>query len=98
MHKNYIFNEKKVQIMLFIKYNVIILLKITQTINPRVWKTSTGKAMPLSNCELCNSKNQDLILGKKQMGKSEISKIKLAKKSKLESKTPLNKIPLLDDI
>ena len=36
MHKNYIFNEKKVQIMLFIKYNVIILLKITQTINPRV--------------------------------------------------------------
>ena len=54
--------------------------------------------MPLSNCELCNSKNQDLILGKKQMGKSEIRKIKLAKKSKLESKTPLNKIPLLGDI
>ena len=36
IQKNYIFNEKKVQIMLFIKYNVIILLKITQTINPRV--------------------------------------------------------------
>ena len=41
--------------------------------------------MPLSKCELCNSKNQDLLSGKKQMGKSDISKIKLAKKKQIRN-------------
>ena len=31
----------------------------TENINPRVSGTSTGKAMILSKCGICSSKNQD---------------------------------------
>ena len=40
--------------------------KDTKNINPKVSKTSNGRTMLLSNCAVCNSKNQDLLKVKKQ--------------------------------
>ena len=40
--------------------------KDTENINPRVLKTSNGRTMVLSKCEICGSKNQDLLKIKKQ--------------------------------
>ena len=40
--------------------------KDTENINPKVSSTSNGKAMILSKCAICGSKNQDLLKIKKQ--------------------------------
>ena len=40
--------------------------KDTENINPSVSSTSNGKAMILSKCAICGSKNQDLLKIKKQ--------------------------------
>ena len=40
--------------------------KDTENINPKVSGTSNGKAMILSKCAICGSKNQDLLKIKKQ--------------------------------
>ena len=40
--------------------------KDTKNINPKVSSTSNGKAMILSKCAICGSKNQDLLKIKKQ--------------------------------
>ena len=62
--------------------------KNTESIDPKVSKTSNGKTMVLSKCAICGSK------------KSKFSKEQQAKEllSNLGIKTPLNKIPLLGDI
>ena len=52
----------------------------TENINPRVSGTSTGKAMILSKCGICGSKNQE-------------AKVLL---SNLGLTTPLSKVPILD--
>ena len=40
--------------------------KDTKNINPRVSKTSNGRTMVLSKCEICGVTNQDLLKSKKQ--------------------------------
>ena len=40
--------------------------KDTENINQRVSKTSKNRAMVLSKCAICGSKNQDLLKVKKQ--------------------------------
>ena len=62
--------------------------KNTESINPKVSKTTNGKMMILSTCAICNSK------------KSKFMKVQQAKRllSNLGLKTPLNKILLLGDI
>ena len=35
--------------------------KHTEDINPKVSKTSNGRAMALSKCAVCDYKNQDLL-------------------------------------
>ena len=62
--------------------------KNTESINPRVSKTTNGKTMILSTCAICNSKKSKFI--KEQQAKGLLSNLGL--------KTPLNKIPLLGDI
>ena len=62
--------------------------KNTESINPKVPKTTNGKMMILSTCAICNSKKSKLI--KKQQAKGLLSNLGL--------KTSLNKIPLLADI
>ena len=39
--------------------------KSTESINPKVSKTTNGKAMILSTCGICGSKNQNLLKSKK---------------------------------
>ena len=58
--------------------------KSTESINPKVSKTSNLKAMILSTCAICNSKKSN------QQAKGLLSNLGL--------KTPLNKIPVLGDI
>ena len=62
--------------------------KNTESINPKVLKTTKGKTMILSKCAICSSK------------KSKFTKDQQAKGllSNLGPRTPLNKIPLLGDI
>ena len=60
----------------------------TESINPKVLKTSNGKAMILSTCGICGSKKSKFI--KQQEAKGLLSNLGL--------KTPLNKIPVLGDI
>ena len=62
--------------------------KNTESINPKVSKTTNGKTMILSTCAICNSKKSKCI--KQQQAKGLLSNLGL--------KTPLNKIPLLGDI
>ena len=62
--------------------------KYTKNINPQVSSTSNGKMMILSKCAICNSKKSTFI--KKQDAKGLLSK--------LGTKTPLSKVPLLGDI
>ena len=38
----------------------------TESINPKVLKTTNGKAIILSKCAICGSKNQHLLKSKKQ--------------------------------
>ena len=60
-----------------------------EKINPRVSKTSNGKAMLLSKCATCFASKKSRFI-KKQDAKGIISSLGL--------KTLLNKIPLLGDI
>ena len=62
--------------------------KNTESINPRVSKTTNGKTIILSTCAIRNSKKSKFI--KEQEEKGLLSNLGL--------KTPLNKIPLLGDI
>ena len=62
--------------------------KYTENINPQVSSTSNGKVMILSKCVICNSKKSKFI--KKQEAKGLLSKLGI--------KTPLSKIPILDDV
>ena len=62
--------------------------KYTKNINPQVSSTSNGKLMILSKCPICGSKKSKFI--KKQEAKGILSSLGI--------KTPLSKIPLLDDV
>ena len=62
--------------------------KNTESINPKVSKTTNDKTMILSTCAICNSKKSKFI--KEQQAKGLLSNLGL--------KTPLNKISLLGDI
>ena len=62
--------------------------KNTESINPKVLKTTNGKTMILSKCAICGSKNSKFI--KEQQAKGLLSNLGL--------RTPLNKIPVLGDI
>ena len=60
----------------------------TKSINPKVSKTTNGKAIILSKCAICGSKKSKFI--KEQQAKGLLSNLGLI--------TPLNKIPILGDI
>ena len=62
--------------------------KNTESINPKVSKTTNGKTMILSTCAICGSKKSKFI--KEQQAKGLLSSLGI--------RTPLNKIPLLGDI
>ena len=62
--------------------------KNTESINPKVSKTSNGKTMILSKGAICDSKKTKFI--KEQQTKGLLSNLGI--------RTPLNKIPLLGDI
>ena len=62
--------------------------KDTKNINPKVSGTSNNKAMILSKCAICGSKKSRFI--KNQEAKGLLSNLGL--------KTPLSKVPILDDI
>ena len=62
--------------------------KNTESINPKVSKTTNGKTMVLSKYATCGSKKSKFI--KEQQAKGLLSNLVL--------KTPLNKIPVLGDI
>ena len=61
--------------------------KNTESINPKVSKTSNNKIMILSQCAICGSKKSKFI--KEQQSKGLLSNLSI--------RTPLNKIPLLGD-
>ena len=61
--------------------------KNTESINPKVSKTSNNKIMILSQCAICGSKKSKFI--KEQQAKGLLSNLSI--------RTPLNKIPLLGD-
>ena len=60
----------------------------TESINPKVLKTTNGKTMILSKCAICGSKKSKFI--KEQQAKGLLSNLGLT--------TSLNKIPVLGDI
>ena len=62
--------------------------KNTESINPKVSKTTNGKTMILSTCALYDSKKSKFI--KEQQAKGLLSNLGI--------RTPLNKIPVLEDI
>ena len=62
--------------------------KNTENINPSVSKTSNSRAMVLSKCGICGSKKSRFIKNQEVKGLL----------SNLEVKTPLSKVPVLDDI
>ena len=62
--------------------------KNTESINPKVSKTTNGKTMILSKCVICGSKISKFI--KEQQAKRLLSNLGL--------RTPLNKIPVLGDV
>ena len=57
----------------------------TESINPKVLKTTNGKPITLSKCAICGSKKSKFI--KEQEAKGLLSNLGL--------RTPLNKIPVL---
>ena len=63
-------------------------MRNTESINPKVSKTTNGKAIILSTCTICGSKKSKFI--KEQEAKGLLSNLGL--------RTPLNKIPVLGDI
>ena len=62
--------------------------KNAESINPKISKTTNGKAIILSTCAICDSKKSKFI--KEQEAKGLLSNLGL--------RTPLNKIPVLGDI
>ena len=62
--------------------------KNTESINPKVSKTTNSKAIILSTCGMCGNKKSKFI--KEQEAKGLLSNLGL--------RTPLNKIPVLGDI
>ena len=62
--------------------------KYTKNINPHVSSTSNGKLMIISKCAICGSRKSKFI--KKQDTKGLLSNLGI--------KTPLNKVPIPDDI
>ena len=62
--------------------------KNTESINPKVLKTTNGKTMILSKCVICGSKKSKFIKEKQAKGLL----------SNLGVRTPLNKILVLGDI
>ena len=62
--------------------------KNTESINPRVSKTTNDKTIILSKCPICGSKKSKFI--KEQRAKGLLRNLGI--------RTPLNKIPLLRDI
>ena len=62
--------------------------KNTESINPKVSKTTNGKMMILSKCAICGSKRSKFIKEQQAKGLS----------CNLGITTPLNKIPLPGDI
>ena len=62
--------------------------KNTESINPKVSKTTNGKTMILSKCAICGTKKSKFM--KEQQAKGLVSNLGI--------KTLLNKIPLLGDI
>ena len=62
--------------------------KDTENINPRVSKTSNNRTMVLSKCAICGSKKSRFIKNEEAEGLL----------SNLGIKTPLGKVPILDDI
>ena len=62
--------------------------KSTESINPKVLKTTNGKTMILSKCATCGSKKSKFI--KEQQAEGLLSNLCI--------RTPLNKIRLLGDI
>ena len=62
--------------------------KDTENINPKVSKTSNGRTMVLSKCAICGSKKSRFI--KNQEAKGLLRNLGV--------RTPLNKVPILDDI
>ena len=60
----------------------------TESINPKVLKTTNGRMMILSTCAKCSSKKSKII--KEQQAKGLLSNLGL--------RTPINKIPVLGDI
>ena len=62
--------------------------KNTESINPKISKTTNGKTMILSTCAICDSKKSKFI--KEQQARGLLSTLGI--------RTPLNKIPLLGDI
>ena len=62
--------------------------KNSESINPKVSKTTNSKTMILSTCAICGGKKSIFI--KEQQAKGLLSNLGL--------RTPLNKIPVLEDI
>ena len=62
--------------------------KNTESINPKVLKTTNGKTMILSKCPICGNKKSKFI--KEQQAKGLLTN--------LGRRTPFNKIPVLGDI
>ena len=62
--------------------------KNTESISPRLSKTTNGKTMMLSKCLICGSKKSKFI--KEQQAKRLLSNLGIRK--------PLNKTPFLGDI
>ena len=62
--------------------------KNTESINPKVLKTSNGKTMILSKCAICSRKKSKFI--KKQEACGILSSVGI--------RTPLSKIPVLGNI
>ena len=62
--------------------------KNTESIDPKVSPTSNNRTMILSKCAICGSKKSKFI--KKQEAKRLLSNLGI--------RTPLSKIPLLDDV
>ena len=62
--------------------------KDTENINPKISKTSNGRAMLLSKCAVCGSKKSRFIRSQEAKGLL----------SNLHIRTPLSKVPLSGDI
>ena len=62
--------------------------KNTRNIDPNICSTSNGRAMILSKCAICGSKNSRFI--KNQEAKGLLSNLGI--------RTPLSKVPILADI